>query len=320
MRLLNKPLAALVATVWVSIAATSLAVHFDGYVYTETAVQECQDETAWAGEDNYWEPGTPKTNIWGSGFTLAPDFVSPFETGLYAAQHYIAGSVIVTRIGDDIMIEIETTDGWVLGTTHVYAGQTPPPTNRGGNLVPGLFPQGDDFDCEDQVTEADYLFEDAAAGDVIYIAVHAEVCRCEPVADIQGEQPLEGVTVRFVSLHKDTAAVLVAEVTTDANGYYEYESSDFTQAGYFADTIISLVSPPGAVTPDVSEVELDPHPEFNSAGGTLAELYANFYPSVVGETVFSPNQGGGGIHGDAAGGFPKATKSVLGVDFVVTVP
>ena len=380
MRVLSKPLVALVATAWIAIAASALAVKFDGTVWQ--VINECevvQEETAWAGEDNYWAPGTPKTNNWGSGFILPSDFGvdNPYVTGFYAGQHYIAGEVTVTRLPGDahgVEVTIETFDGWVLGKTHVYAGHNPPPTNRGGKLVPGQFPQGDTFGCDTAVTYATYTFEKSAANalqvkksiqakggqkewvqtrnalkrewkfagkpqpwrkylqgaliriaqedpdpdeKVVYVAVHAEVCRCEPTAETLGIVPLEGAVVRFVSQHKTTGVDLIAEVPTDANGYYAYDSQDFTEAGYFANTVISVITPAGLVIPDVSAVELAPHPEFNSAGGTLAELYANFSPSVVGETVFSPNQGGGGIHGDAAGGFPKATKSVLNVDFTV---
>ena|GEM_PF-3323233 len=53
---------------------------------------------------------------------------------LYGGQHIEAGTVTVETTETDLIVTYQTTDGWELGTTHLYVGtEEGLPTNNKGN-------------------------------------------------------------------------------------------------------------------------------------------------------------------------------------------
>jgi hypothetical protein len=64
---------------------------------------------------------------------------SPQVQTLYAGQDIDVGTVSVWNDSDNLYVKYETTGGWVMTATHLYAGQNVPPTT-----APGQFPYDDD--------------------------------------------------------------------------------------------------------------------------------------------------------------------------------
>ena len=365
MRLHTRPLVAVMAAAWIVIAASAQAVKFDGHVYQIVEVCErFQNRAAWAiGDGESWEYNSD----YGTSFALPCDFESPYTAALVSSHGELVGQVVITRLPDahGVQVIVLTQDGWLLDKTYAYAGHTPPPAYTYGKIRPALFPQSQEFECGDQVTYVEHIFEQVDTQTALlarnsiranslqewrqtrntlkrewrqsgkplpwqrflktsliqiaqetqepacelWVSVKANVCRCIRTLPDDAILPLSGAVVGFRSLNKNNQ-VRWAYVTTDANGYYSYDSKTWNVAGYFADTDIWVESPTGVIVPDLNGVVLEAHRAYP---GTLAQLYADFAPFLDGSNpaiVISPNTG-------ARNGEIKAAKSVFNVDFYV---
>lgn len=110
--------------------------------------------TAWAAECNYW------------------------QSTLIAGQSIDAGTVVVTNTAHELLVEITTSEPWLLAEVHIYAGLDPVPLNDGGNPAPGQFPYSMVFEPP-YYPQAQYAIRladiGAGCGDTINVAVHAAV-------------------------------------------------------------------------------------------------------------------------------------------------
>lgn len=97
----------------------------------------------------------------------------PESTPIYAGQHIDIGVASVVSIGDELVITIDTTDGWVFDLVHVYAGTDPVPTNGAGSPAPGRFPIHSYY--REPVSSATIRLPlPAACGETLNVAVHLE--------------------------------------------------------------------------------------------------------------------------------------------------
>jgi hypothetical protein len=97
----------------------------------------------------------------------------PESTPIYAGQHIDIGVASVVSVGNELLITIDTTDGWVFDLVHVYAGLDPVPTNGAGAPAPGLFPIHSYY-REPQSSATIRLPLPAACGETLNVAVHLE--------------------------------------------------------------------------------------------------------------------------------------------------
>lgn len=96
----------------------------------------------------------------------------PAEVALIAGQHFDAGLVDVSTTDEGLLVEIETIDGWTMQQLHVFAGVDVPGQN------PGSYPFAEGLDHANKVSMTipfDAL--EAQCGDVLLVAVHAEVSK-----------------------------------------------------------------------------------------------------------------------------------------------
>lgn len=107
----------------------------------------------------------------------------PYVVDLLAGQHILAGEVTVTNSSDTLRIDVDLHTGMMnhqhgaIWAVHIYAGFGPPPTDGNGNVAPGQFPYKTDYPNGttshiELIPLSDFP---ATGGDVIQIAVHAEV-------------------------------------------------------------------------------------------------------------------------------------------------
>jgi hypothetical protein len=97
-------------------------------------------------------------------------------THLIAGQHYVAGSVTVDLVGDNLIITFSTTGDWTLGTTHLSIGNCDEdwvPLNGAGNPQIGQFDYTEPFSYSPQ--EVVYVIPVAGLDDNYCFAAHAEV-------------------------------------------------------------------------------------------------------------------------------------------------
>lgn len=117
-----------------------------------------------------------------------------YETDFIAGQNIIAGTITISNDFDNVYVRFSTTDGWLMGRTHLYIGpkeilldSANGYVNKNGSPKNGHFPYGEAFDP--MVTEwvfalpladlyAMYGLTLEDAGDVCpIIAAHAEVMK-----------------------------------------------------------------------------------------------------------------------------------------------
>lgn len=97
-------------------------------------------------------------------------------THLIAGQHYVAGSVTVDLVGDNLIITFSTNGDWTLGTTHLSIGNCDEdwvPLNGGGNPQIGQFEYTVPFSYSPH--EVVYVIPIAGLDDNYCFAAHAEV-------------------------------------------------------------------------------------------------------------------------------------------------
>jgi len=123
-----------------------------------------------------------------TAFVTAHTEEEPYTVTLWAGQHIDAGTVKIWNDANYLYVLYETTDGWELLETHVYAGTTDP-----YGIPPGQFPYkheglgGVTSDLyEISLSEGivvyitrdgqlEYTFDAVSVGDTLYIAAHAAV-------------------------------------------------------------------------------------------------------------------------------------------------
>lgn len=98
----------------------------------------------------------------------------PETTPIYAGQHIEIGTASVVSSGGDLLLTIETTDGWTFDLVHVYAGLDPVPTKKSGAVSPGQFPHHFSYDRATSSTTISIPLPGVACGDTLEIAVHLE--------------------------------------------------------------------------------------------------------------------------------------------------
>ena len=102
---------------------------------------------------------------------------------LFAGQNVDVGRVIVSIDDDNLYVEYQLDDGWLMTASHLAVGDelSDLPVNSKGNPVPGQFPYGDSYDPAQSDAEfriplgelnANFGF---APGDPLVIAAHAVV-------------------------------------------------------------------------------------------------------------------------------------------------
>lgn len=98
------------------------------------------------------------------------------DVDLVAGQYYEAGLVTVSTTDEGLLVEIDAAAPWVLNMVHIYAGTEVPGPN------PGAYPFAESLDHAEayqRVIPFDLL--DGQCGDVLLVAVHAEVSK--PLGD-----------------------------------------------------------------------------------------------------------------------------------------
>lgn len=97
-------------------------------------------------------------------------------THLIAGQHYVAGSVTVDFVGENLIITFSTNGDWTLGTTHLSIGNCDEdwaPLNGGGNPQIGQFEYTEPTSYSSN--EVVYVIPVAGLDDNYCFAAHAEV-------------------------------------------------------------------------------------------------------------------------------------------------
>lgn len=97
-------------------------------------------------------------------------------THLIAGQHYVAGSVTVDLVGENLIITFSTNGDWTLGTTHLSIGNCDEdwaPLNGGGNPQIGQFEYTEPTSYSSN--EVVYVIPVAGLNDNYCFAAHAEV-------------------------------------------------------------------------------------------------------------------------------------------------
>jgi Secretion system C-terminal sorting domain len=148
-----------------------------GFSFTPGNAVAQQQETAWAGDHEF--PG----NNWAMYFLkfvrCQPGCANVETYTLWAGQNINVGTVSVINqpAGNDIFIQIETFDGWVMMENHVAYGNDfeDIPQNGGGNPMIGHFQIVEER--EQGVTLVTYRIEipDGWCGFDGYLATHASV-------------------------------------------------------------------------------------------------------------------------------------------------
>jgi hypothetical protein len=118
-------------------------------------------------------------------FTSVPTPADPnapctpsFTTVFYAGQTIPVGTVTYSNTLTDLTIAINLTAPWQLSEVHLYAGTSPVPTNKGGNVAPGQFPYQEEFSNPCPSTYSLTLPLESlgvGCGNPLNIAVHAVV-------------------------------------------------------------------------------------------------------------------------------------------------
>ena len=98
----------------------------------------------------------------------------PEVTPIYAGQHIEIGTVGVVSADGELIISIDTTDGWTFGLVHIYVGTDPVPTTRRGNVAPGRFPFHYDYDTPTWSDDIRIPLTGVACGESLTVAVHLE--------------------------------------------------------------------------------------------------------------------------------------------------
>ena len=98
------------------------------------------------------------------------------SVNLIAGQNYIAGTVNVSRDGDDLVITYATNEDWTIDATHLSIGncndQTIPTTNSGNPKV-GRFEHSTSHNTP--VNEVVYVLDASVLEENYCFAAHAEV-------------------------------------------------------------------------------------------------------------------------------------------------
>lgn len=91
-----------------------------------------------------------------------------------AGQHFLAGSILISNSEEKLYVTFTTTNGWVIGQTHLYVGDlSGVPVNKKGNPQIGHFPYADSF--SPFVTSFTYEFDLVEFDECFIVAAHAEV-------------------------------------------------------------------------------------------------------------------------------------------------
>ncbi|MCT4637660.1 MAG: hypothetical protein N4A72_08115 [Bacteroidales bacterium] len=99
---------------------------------------------------------------------------TPMTVDFLAGQHILAGQIIVSNDDDYLYVTFTTSNGWVMGATHLFVGDMADlPVNKKGNPKIGHFP--DKATHNPYVTEYTYVFDLSELNDCYVIAAHAEV-------------------------------------------------------------------------------------------------------------------------------------------------
>lgn len=119
-------------------------------------------------------------------------------TDLFAGQHHYAGSFSVDNDATNLYVDFETSDGWIVTETHLYAS-----TDRPRHHAPGRF----GYSSADTTAWQSYTIPladlDASSGDTVYVAGHAvvrELLGYEP-ADVDGFNLALPDDVTFIPRH-----------------------------------------------------------------------------------------------------------------------
>lgn len=97
----------------------------------------------------------------------------PVVSNLIAGQNMTSGSITVQNDADSVYVTFATTNGWVLGKTHLYVGDLAGvPTTQSGNPQIGNFPYQHTF--SPYVTSDTYAIAIADLPPCFIVAAHAE--------------------------------------------------------------------------------------------------------------------------------------------------
>ena len=169
-------------------------------------------------------PGSPKVKAQGGGWGSYFEYTigdPTLELPLMMGQNLPVGTVTVWNDQTYLYVEYDTTDndnGWEMAVTHVYVGTDPP-----DKLAPGSFPYKHD-PVSDPYTDLYEIPLAWSAGDLVYIAAHAEGTDGE-TAWGKGVFRKFKIEVHFPDIDEDDliAAGLLADPGT---GYGYFDDSD----------------------------------------------------------------------------------------------
>jgi len=123
-------------------------------------------------------------NVGSAGTSLASDRPAcftghcvPETTPIIAGRHIEIGTAGVVSVGDELVITLDTRDGWTYDLVHIYAGTGPVPANGRGIPVPGRFPHHYSYDDPTWTDEIRIPIDDIACGEALTIAIHMEAQR-----------------------------------------------------------------------------------------------------------------------------------------------
>lgn len=105
----------------------------------------------------------------------------------YAGQHILIGNMTMSNTNTDLVITVNTTDGWQLGHTHLYVGAAAAmPTNGAGNPMIGRFPYStphnpmvNTYSWSIPLANLDSCFAVALHADVHLIGVNGDTLQSE---------------------------------------------------------------------------------------------------------------------------------------------
>lgn len=117
---------------------------------------------------------------------------------LIAGQNYTAGNVSVSTSSDNkLYVTVTTQNGWALKTIHLFVGdKVNLPVNKSGNPVPGNFPFINTFSTYKTVVS--YEFNLADFNSSLVVALHAEVDKLDPSAQVLQSETAWAAGTRFV--------------------------------------------------------------------------------------------------------------------------
>lgn len=145
---------------------------------------------------------------------------------MVAGQNLDVGHASIVNDGEDLTIRVFTDPGWTMNEVHVYVDKVEPPTNNGGNVVPGLFP----FRAENTTA---YLLVVSLAqlgvgcGDKLNVVIHASVSDGQRTETAFAEgTPLDGPRWGYLIKYSVCCNPVAAPDAGQSTGEGEGECSD----------------------------------------------------------------------------------------------